>query len=156
MKELEQRLARAQHLKDVNLGDPYLLLSHFILGGEAVTRFAAGRPLNTDDRPRIEFSAPRLAQRARSLGVENLAALSRETGDVGAFLGAGWPDDPARGDRMSAAVRAKTTVIEGIRLAAEGRPAEAFEASRRALEADPVNDDLLVSHDRLWGMVEPR
>ena len=40
-------------LDEIFLGDPYAILSSFIMGSGSLAGFAAGSPLNTDDRPRI-------------------------------------------------------------------------------------------------------
>jgi spermidine synthase len=43
----------------VYLDDPYRLLSHFMMDEQAVQAFAQGAMQHTDDRPILEFSAPR-------------------------------------------------------------------------------------------------
>jgi hypothetical protein len=63
------RLAPAQLLEDRDL------LSMFLLGEEEMARFAAGAPLNTDDRPRLELGAPRHLYQETTL--VNLAAMAR-------------------------------------------------------------------------------
>ena len=46
-------------LNRVEMGGPQQLLSTFLLSGMELAGYTAGAPLNTDDRPRIEFNAPR-------------------------------------------------------------------------------------------------
>ena len=48
-----------EDLAGVEVRTPAGLATLYALGGEALVRFAAGAPRHTDDRPRLEFSAPR-------------------------------------------------------------------------------------------------
>lgn len=58
-----ERLAGSPTIKaDLALsgrGDALLLAKMFLMGGEALANFCQGAWLNTDDRPRVEFDAPR-------------------------------------------------------------------------------------------------
>ncbi len=59
---LAQALARDDgplSLKSIRVEKPRDLVRTFLMGGPELTRYASGVPLNTDDRPRIEFNAPR-------------------------------------------------------------------------------------------------
>ena len=47
--------------------DPTDLVHRMLLGQADLARFAAGAPLNTDDRPRLEFAAPKALYAATSL-----------------------------------------------------------------------------------------
>ncbi|MBK8979886.1 MAG: fused MFS/spermidine synthase [Planctomycetes bacterium] len=49
--------AVATDLADSNLADPAVMLTRFVLGDADLRRYLQGAVLNTDDRPRIEFSA---------------------------------------------------------------------------------------------------
>jgi spermidine synthase len=51
------------------------LAFRFFLGEEDVRRFAAGAPLNTDDRPLLEFSAPLALYAGAATHAENEAAM---------------------------------------------------------------------------------
>jgi spermidine synthase len=46
-------------LKSNLLDDPYEFLAAFVMGGEGIAKYTAGYPLNTDDRPLVEFITPR-------------------------------------------------------------------------------------------------
>jgi spermidine synthase len=48
----------------------FRLVNTYLIGGDELASYSAGAPLNTDDRPRIEFNAPRSLYRETSL--ENL------------------------------------------------------------------------------------
>ena len=53
LEEIRVDLAR------VGMDSPQKFLRKFLLGGRELASYTAGAPLNTDDRPRIEFNAPR-------------------------------------------------------------------------------------------------
>lgn len=64
-----------EDLERAAAASPRLLVQKFLLGGDELARFTAGAALNTDDRPRIEFNAPRALYAETSL--ENLRAIVR-------------------------------------------------------------------------------
>lgn len=70
-----------------NLDDPCILLSNFIMEGNSVNIFAGDQPLNTDDRPVIEFASPRLSDSPKERGVKNLAVFSEYVEDVSGYIG---------------------------------------------------------------------
>ncbi|MFH1277415.1 MAG: fused MFS/spermidine synthase [Candidatus Eisenbacteria bacterium] len=49
----------AADLERVNVGTPYLLLGYFLFGEEEAREYVGEGPINTDNLPIIEFSAPR-------------------------------------------------------------------------------------------------
>jgi spermidine synthase len=75
-RELARRPEARERLEPGKLLEERELLSTFLLGEHEVDRFAAGAPLNTDDRPRLELGAPRHLYRETTLG--NLAAMARQ------------------------------------------------------------------------------
>lgn len=58
--------------------DDLSLLGSFIAGPQALTRFSANAPLNTDDRPVVAYRAPRITYVADSLPRDRLIDLLRE------------------------------------------------------------------------------
>lgn len=59
---MERKLRYPQVKEDldrVNLDSPYLLLGHFLFGEKEAREYVGEGPINTDDLPIIEFSAPR-------------------------------------------------------------------------------------------------
>jgi spermidine synthase len=64
-----------EDLEGVHLHDPYILLSHFLFGETAIPSFVQGAQLNTDDHPRLEYTAPQSLYRPTM--PENLMALLR-------------------------------------------------------------------------------
>ncbi len=57
------------------IGDDLALLGSFIAGPQALARFAADAPLNTDDHPVVVYQAPRITYAPDSLPVDRLLAL---------------------------------------------------------------------------------
>ncbi len=139
-----ERAAFNQALDGINLGRPELVLSHFIMAGEAVSDFHRGAPLNTDDRPRVEFLAPKLAVQSRVQGVGNLRAFSERTGDVGPYLRApaAKGGDATADARIARDVAAKRAVIDGFSLGVAGAPEAQARVHADALARDPANEDL--------------
>jgi spermidine synthase len=64
-------------LEKWKLNDPDIFLSSFLMGPEGVRKFAQDAPLNTEDRPRIEFSNMKVSKAAYSYmyAEKNLSAL---------------------------------------------------------------------------------
>jgi spermidine synthase len=123
-------------LRQVNLQSPSLLLSHFIMAEEDVAKFCSGAALDTDDRPIIEFAAPKLAVKSSRQGILNLVELSRATQDIRPLV-TSVPDDLAR------YVEGKKVVIDGLlRLEYYGDEDVQMRMYRAALTKDPLNEDL--------------
>jgi spermidine synthase len=76
----------AQNLKEVNLDDPYLFLSNFMLEGDAIRHWTQAQALNTDDHPIIEFTNPTLADDFQNRGQANLLQLNALAGDVMPYI----------------------------------------------------------------------
>jgi spermidine synthase len=135
--EVERRLsdpAVASRAREVNLGSACLLLSNFVMGPAGLAQMVRGAPLNTDDRPTIEFLSPMHALRHRAIGVGNLVDLSERFEDVAGV-------DPPTLARLRRCVAAKRTIIRGLEDDADARLARYMSA----LEADPSNEDLRTS-----------
>jgi spermidine synthase len=129
-------------LQEVNLGSLPLFLSHFVLGEAAAADFAGAGPLDTDDRPRIEFEAPRLAATAARQGKLNLLALAARTDTLDAL----FPHNVPAAIDVSAVERYRTgkrTIIEAMRFDLRNEPDARAAWFRTAIERDPGNPDLL-------------
>lgn len=79
--EIERRCAAdglARALDDAGIDSPFALLATFVAGPEMLSAFAANQPLNTEDRPIIEFRTPRLGERLNTtdLAAEMIGTLS--------------------------------------------------------------------------------
>jgi len=68
------------------LPDIWAALGSFVAGPQALTRWSAGAPLNTDDRPVVAYRAPRITYAPDSLPRERLFALLPQWGLVPAEL----------------------------------------------------------------------
>jgi spermidine synthase len=130
--------ALQESLRDVALGAPSLLLSHFIMADGALDQWIDGARIDTDDRPIIEFAAPRVAVQSRELGVENLNAMAPLMRDVSPYL----KGDPPPRLRLDAA--AKQRVIEGLKPLINGDPAGQIRIYRDALSRDADSEDLRI------------
>jgi spermidine synthase len=125
-------------LHEVNLDTPALVLSHFIMADDAVDRFAAGSPLDTDDRPVLEFSAPRLAARSQTQGARNLRTLAAAMTDPPAAA-----QSPEIAAEARKAVAVKKLVMEALEGMLQGESAEWVPVVEESLREDPRNTDLL-------------
>ena len=75
--------------------DPYGLGAMYMMGNEGIRRFAQGAELNTDDLPRLEFSAPKQLERSTTALNVRLMKPFQEPAPMGDldFTGRppGWP-----------------------------------------------------------------
>ena len=73
-----------EDLEQFGLGDPIAFLSTFVMGKEAIAEFTLGVPINTDNRPVIQFAGRRFAEISRETGSASpiLSELSRFSGSV--------------------------------------------------------------------------
>jgi len=75
----QERLARAEtkaHLREVHLERPLDMLSHFMLDAGALEEYCAAVPLNSDDRPYVEFGRGISASPKASIFNELMASRS--------------------------------------------------------------------------------
>ena len=114
--QVRQRIASAAFpysLADVGLPDEFAVLGSFIAGPASLARFAAPAKANTDDRPVVAYSAPRITYVPDSLPRDRLVALLGELaitpGDV--FEPASDAAAREHGARMAAYWSARTHYI---------------------------------------------
>src|SRR6185436_16320852 len=86
LEKIYQNPAFAPKLQAVNLDEPYLFLSNFIMEGETVRQLTEDQPINTDDHPIIEFTNPILADDFAARGQENLLQFNALTDDILPYL----------------------------------------------------------------------
>ena len=67
-----------QRLDDFGLADDLAVLGSFISGPQALLRFAGDAPMNTDDRPIVSYSAPRITYAPDSQPRERLLSLLQQ------------------------------------------------------------------------------
>ncbi len=162
--ERVEEAAKDEDVRRLGIRDGQQLLARFLMDAGALARFAPPGPLNTDDRPRIEFAAPRSLYATRS-AEENARELARLGRPVSPLV-AGLKDREGliegflrRGAFASARAEADLLPAAGRRLfwigeaaVREGNLAEAeaaFEASRA--KGGGVDVLLALSYCRLRG-----
>ncbi|MCH7761333.1 fused MFS/spermidine synthase, partial [candidate division TA06 bacterium] len=140
---LKRRLSKEkirQSLKESDLNEPFAFLSCFLLGEDGVDRFVARARINTDDRPRIEFSGQ------RSIGVEtwseNLSRLLPFRGDVSTHLSHIEVEEEAEvRSKLSTIFSAGEHSLRGRVLYKRGRVEEAISEYRQTLEIYPEDEE---------------
>jgi spermidine synthase len=137
-----QNSGLSAELREVNLQSPALLLSHFVLGDDALAAFSRGQPLDTDDRPVIEFSAPRLAVQSSRQGMMNLLELSRMVGDASQLIVDSGTNNAALMDQLHRQQAGKKVIIEGFQFLLNDDPDGQRQFYQEALARDPDNEDL--------------
>ncbi|MBN1130484.1 MAG: fused MFS/spermidine synthase [Chitinispirillaceae bacterium] len=80
-KRLSDRLLH-DDLTQIGLDNPVGFTAGFIMADEEVRTFSEGMPLNTDDRPIIEFSSPLQGREHRPQGAINLVDLINHGGSI--------------------------------------------------------------------------
>ncbi|MFQ5430974.1 MAG: fused MFS/spermidine synthase [Nitrospinota bacterium] len=70
----------------IDHADPLSFLSFYIMDRDGVMRFTEGSPINTDDRPVIEYSAPRHLWHRRENALINFASLIGVRRNISALL----------------------------------------------------------------------
>jgi spermidine synthase len=98
---------------ELDLGDELTVLGSFVAGPEALARFAAGAPANTDDRPVVAYRAPFVTYAPTSAPRDRLLALVRMMAiDPSAIVSA---PDPAFKHRLAAYWAARDRFLEASR-----------------------------------------
>lgn len=115
------------------------LLATYVAGPRWLAEFTDGQPLNTEDRPIIEFRAPRLGER---LNTNELAAeFLTELGPLEDSLASICPSiDSQDRDRLLAAHRARWTANRGLAEKCMGRNKLSVQLFRQALEKSPADN----------------
>jgi spermidine synthase len=145
--DLSERLANtriAAELSQINLDDPSLFLSNFIMGSEGIGKFTENSPLNTDNLPVIEFSTPLLSVDYPAQGAANLNAIICDAHSVVPYLAAFPADDSAADSiirEIELSARARKTLISGIAASMSGHPAAALARFRAVLQQQPESPD---------------
>jgi tetratricopeptide (TPR) repeat protein len=157
----------------MGLEDPLGVLSYFLLSGDDLTPFTVGARRNTDDRPLLEFNAPRnLFRDTWNLNVDvlreyrsgvlpsTLTGEARERAYVavlGPLIERGEMDEAAQALRELAGIEAVSDV--GLMVAtarvnlATGRLAEAGEALTLADRAAGAGSEWAADRAELWSLL---
>jgi tetratricopeptide (TPR) repeat protein len=87
----------ARDLASVGVETPYSVISLFVTEGQALAGWAAGAPLQTDNRAALEFSGPRsifgVTRDDNALALRELARQSKPPDAVAQAMDAGTPAD---------------------------------------------------------------
>jgi spermidine synthase len=114
---LSERLARVtprERVVAMGFEDDFAVLGSFVAGPSSLKRFAGDAALNTDDRPVVAYSAPRVTYAPDSTPSETLVALLHDLSiEPGELLAA--PADPAFSRRLSAYWAARERFVESGR-----------------------------------------
>jgi spermidine synthase len=133
-----------QSLAEIGVVSPEVLMAMCVADlRKPLGLFGCG-PLNSDDRPYVEFSAPRNA--LRYTNPENIAALLEAFSPVPDEMLKGFDDDARR--NITTFHNALRETLEGVALQTAGNASGAFHKYVRAHEAapqHPIITDLLVS-----------
>ncbi len=124
-----------QSLEGVNLGDPFALLSCFLMDAKTLKAYVGAGLLNTDDHPHISF--------LRSSGFKKTGW--RVLGDVGAHRVRVFPfvkgikrdSQTAVETRLEAYFQSKGYILQADILRMQRRGRSAFQAYRKALKLNP-------------------
>jgi spermidine synthase len=142
LRALDEGIARAwarpgvaADLAEVDVRDPFSLLTLFVARGRDLQKYAAGAPVQSDDRLALEYSAPRaIYGRFQSNNVDRLRAAAAE----------------AQAPPAVAAQRAAATAMSWRNRAAmqmkADSPALAYQDSLEALKIAPADHDALAGY----------
>jgi tetratricopeptide (TPR) repeat protein len=126
------RQAIRANLTQIDVKSPWSLLAGFLLDKGAVDAYAGDAAMNTDDRPILEFVAP------KSIYVDtvpsNLLALLRQRATLGPYLVSA---DDLASQAIERRFYATGEVLEGWAKARLGKEREAEALFERALAVDP-------------------
>ncbi len=153
---LRQRLARARMpISPAAFGieDEWALLGSLLAGPEALARFAASAPLNTDDHPVVTYLAPRITYAPDSLPRDRLWALLDALAVTPEEV-AGQGVEPEWARRLTAYWASRKRFIEiGMRVQPTGRVEEMLAQVREPLlSVLRVSPDFRPAYDPLVRM----
>ena len=118
----------------------FSFLAAFLMKGEEIESYAGAAPLNTDDRPRIEFSAPRNNYVNRRFGWETMKRLATLKSSVVSLLDTTGLKEAERALAVRQAEATETTrglFYRGTFALGEGRADEGYRAYREARSLAP-------------------
>lgn len=138
LRERINREAVKNDLAEVNLDDPYELLSCFIMAEEDLWRYSVSAPVNSDDLPYIEFSR----ELSVSVNTEVMTSLGNLKKSVWPYL-YNVADSMLAQKELERMDATKSLVASGQVMAWMGRYTEARSYYNKALEKSPGNRNVL-------------
>lgn len=149
--QLQRRLSGESTVAGFGFEDPLALLGSFVAGPRSLRQWAAGAPINTDDRPVVAYRAPRVTYAPDATPADRLLALlERLEPETEALVeeasGAGWST------RLAAYVAARRRFIaEGRGIAPLADPLAMLARVREPLLAVlRESPDFRPAYDPLW------
>jgi spermidine synthase len=135
-----------EDLASILIDDPLTLVSCFVADGEAVRKFCAGVPPNTDDHPSLEFGVARhgMTRQALSANLMEMLALRPNPVPYLADLPAG-PDSAAALGEVLRHFQVSSLIIAGHAQNADSETGLAKAEYAKALVLDPGNRIALAS-----------
>lgn len=118
----------AAQLKQLAWTDSIRLFGHCVSDAEGLRRFAAAAPLNTDDRPRVTFGAPRVAFRKNAAPYATWLAFTREARTESAAHLVNTDLTGVFSQRLRAFWRARDVYLGGLIAESGGQGARAVNA----------------------------
>ena len=128
-----------ENLKDVGIEDIYGVLSSYVIGPETIAEYVGDVPLNTDNKPILEFSTPKTPD-SPAVWRQKLIRFTQLRERVDPYLIAGMspPDEDfysSLGDHYTATGH----MIDGWIKDLEGNKEAAARSFKQALTLDPAN-----------------
>jgi spermidine synthase len=120
--------ALATELKRLAIADSVRFFGGFLAGPQKLRAFAGDAPLNTDDRPRVTFGAPRFVYQHQATSYGRLMKLL-DLGESNPWAALGVSASAnAFAQRLERYRQARDVYLRGLIADAEGQPARAVEA----------------------------
>ncbi|MFO1501258.1 MAG: spermidine synthase, partial [Verrucomicrobiota bacterium] len=126
-----------EHLNAEQVRDGFHLLGCYVGGTDAIRRFCAGAPLNTDDHPRVVFGAPRSFVNSPRPGNLLLELLKTCSSDVRELVRGGSSFGSDYADALAAFVSARDAYLRGLVLESNGERGAALAAYLDSVRLSP-------------------
>ncbi len=144
----------AGDLAEVHVYNVYDLLDMIILSGDAVAAYLGEGPFNTEDRPIIEFRAPRNMNREIT-EYENLQRMMEYRNFPGALVSNWGPNEPlsrSRHEELSQYYIGSTLVLQAHQAHLFGRLDQEEQLLRKAMEVNPADRDPVFLVERIYSL----
>lgn len=146
---LQQEEVRVD-LERVGIKDSYGVLGHFLMDEQSVISYSVGAPLHTDNRPILEFSAPKNLYEA---GLQaNLESMEPYIGNVLPLL-INVADSEAEG-KIQQYVQSRNHFIQALLFAGQNNWEEALAETEATLANNPGNMFVRELHVQLLGQTQ--
>ncbi len=124
-------------LAEIHLDDPVKLLAQYITGGEQLVEYLAGDEINTENRPQLEFKAPKYGYNDRPI-IDNLGSMRPFNVPISNWI---EPESMPDGeyDRLLRYEAAMPYIIEGHGHYRQMNIEHSFYAYSKALELAPTD-----------------